>query len=365
MTFSGATGRALSKLAFAVTAFLAAGSALSASVELYLSPPSQQTSTRPGTTIETFDLRTGPVANGAPWLVGAYTAIDGDVVAADVFGGASGTPYLNLGANTINVTLNGDRRYVGFWWSAGDNTNTIQFFDASNNLLASFNTADLVTILTNNQRVTAINGQQYASADYFGNPNAQFDANGSRGNLSQPYGYINLVISGTTSTFKRIEISGTNFELDNIAIADTVAVDPNWVNYGNVPLAVPPGEISAVPDTATTLVNRPVGGSVAANDTAPAQSTYSVAQPPSNGTITIGTSGAFSYTPNAGFVGTDTVLYRVCKPAPNGTSCTTAQLTITVAPAAAVASIPTLSQWGVLLLSSVLGLLTLGLMRRR
>jgi hypothetical protein len=33
---------------------------------------------------------------------------------------------------------------------------------------------------------------------------------------------------------------------------------------------------------------------------------------PTNGTVTLGVDGSFSYTPNMGFIGTDTFTYRVC-----------------------------------------------------
>ncbi|MDV3470291.1 Ig-like domain-containing protein, partial [Stenotrophomonas sp. C3(2023)] len=41
--------------------------------------------------------------------------------------------------------------------------------------------------------------------------------------------------------------------------------------------------------------------------------------------------GSLSYTPTAGFTGTDTLTYQVCLPAPDSVVCHTAVVTITVA----------------------------------
>jgi large repetitive protein len=97
----------------------------------------------------------------------------------------------------------------------------------------------------------------------------------------------------------------------------------------------------AAVDLATTPINTPVTLSTLANDKCsnagcsldPAS--VAVIDPPSNGTFTINpASGNITYTPNTGFVGTDTLYYKVCD---NGSpsKCDTAMQIITVLPTSA------------------------------
>lgn len=91
-----------------------------------------------------------------------------------------------------------------------------------------------------------------------------------------------------------------------------------------------PPSIAAVNDINSTPVNTPVSGSLAANDGAPAGSTFTKLTDPSNGTVVVNPSGSYTYTPNRNFVGVDRFTYQVCMPAPNQTVCATATATITV-----------------------------------
>ncbi|GAA6120048.1 hypothetical protein Acidovoranil_21510 [Acidovorax sp. FG27] len=231
---------------------------------------------------------------------------------------------------TVSITLTGDRRYVGFWWSAGDASNVIKFYDTSNHLLAEFTTASLVAVLSGNGSITAIDGRRYPKASYFGNPNANQDTGGARSNPAEPYGYINLLLQGTSVRFGRIEVSGQNFELDNVAVADVVSIDRAWVDYGTQQIALPPGAVGANNDSSATSINTPVSGNAATNDTAPAGSRWSKTSEPSPGTVVQNSDGTYVYTPATGFAGVDSYGYQVCKPAPNAGECATALVRITV-----------------------------------
>jgi hypothetical protein len=81
----------------------------------------------------------------------------------------------------------------------------------------------------------------------------------------------------------------------------TVTVDVTGVN-----------EVDAVDDTASTALDTPVAIDVLANDSDPEGDAINVigSTPPSNGTITL-SGGVFTYTPNAGFTGTDTFTYTI------------------------------------------------------
>jgi gliding motility-associated-like protein len=85
-------------------------------------------------------------------------------------------------------------------------------------------------------------------------------------------------------------------------------------------------------DTATTWVNQPIFIEVTLNDTDPdnaiTQLNATALSTPSNGTIANNNNG-FTYTPNAGFIGTDTFSYVICD---TGNKCDTAFITINVLP---------------------------------
>ena len=293
---------------------------------MYLSAPAQQDTTRTGATVERF-LTAGAIGASGTWAIGDYTATSGNRAAASQYGGAGGTgQFLSVGAGTISVALTGNRQYVGFWWSAGDATNIIRFYDTDNNLLAEFTTASLVNLLQGPGNITALDGQQYAKADYFGNPNPNFLGMNNR----EPYGYVNLLLQGTSVRFGRIEIRGSNFELDNIAIADPVPVDTSWVDYGSQPVALPPGAVGASNDTSATRVDTPVSGNAAANDTAPTGSRWTKTTDPANGSVVMNDDGTYTYTPAPGFIGVDSFDYTVCKPAPDSDQCANATVRVTV-----------------------------------
>ena len=108
-----------------------------------------------------------------------------------------------------------------------------------------------------------------------------------------------------------------------------------FINTTNVPdlgqILVP----SAAPDTATTTQDLPVAVSVAANDGGfDSPVTVAIVTPPANGAAAVnGSPGAASsisvtYTPGAGFVGWDSLVYSVT----DGVSSDTATLTLAVLP---------------------------------
>ena len=81
----------------------------------------------------------------------------------------------------------------------------------------------------------------------------------------------------------------------------------------------------AVPDAGVTSEGETVEVDVQANDIGDAGAPQ-IVTPPAHGTATI---GSIIYTPDAGFAGTDQVVYRICSPN-DQTLCDDATLTITV-----------------------------------
>ena len=93
---------------------------------------------------------------------------------------------------------------------------------------------------------------------------------------------------------------------------------------GTVNVAIYP---VAVPDTAATTEGKTIEVDVQANDIGDT-SDLQIVSGPAHGSATI---GSIIYTPNAGFTGTDAVVYRVCSPN-DETLCDEATLTIRVDP---------------------------------
>ncbi|NJN77888.1 MAG: cadherin-like domain-containing protein, partial [Saprospiraceae bacterium] len=88
-----------------------------------------------------------------------------------------------------------------------------------------------------------------------------------------------------------------------------ITVQPDNNGTGNNPPV-------AVSDLTHTEVSTPVSGNLLTNDFDPngdnITATITAVVPPLNGTVTIGTNGNFTYTPNPGFIGTDCFIYQIC-----------------------------------------------------
>jgi uncharacterized repeat protein (TIGR02543 family) len=91
----------------------------------------------------------------------------------------------------------------------------------------------------------------------------------------------------------------------------------------------PAGPI-AVDDLLRTVMETPVSGDAAVNDTFPAGSVFTQTSSPANGTVAWNPNGTNTYTPNPGFTGVDSFTYKVCLSAPNQASCASATERIAV-----------------------------------
>ncbi len=100
-----------------------------------------------------------------------------------------------------------------------------------------------------------------------------------------------------------------------------------------VTIIVTPNRIEAIDDSATTPIGTPVTLDVIGNDTTVKvpldPSSVTVVTQPSNGTV-VCTAGSCVYTPNPGYVGNDSFVYRVCDVSVPTPVCDTATATIKV-----------------------------------
>lgn len=151
------------------------------------------------------------------------------IEAANQYGGAGGSGNYLRGGSTI--AFNEAQSYMGFWWSAGDNTNSIELFgedDASLGLYSTALVSDFIGALPQAERDA-----------YRGNPNQQFLGQ----NSGEYYSYLNFF--GTSGTkIKKVALNGVNFESDNFAFSKTAKSTTGEILSG---------EATDVPEPTTVL----------------------------------------------------------------------------------------------------------------
>ncbi len=177
-----------------------------AGIMVTVDAPGIQASTVSGVTTESFnELRPG-IKTSYDSAIGEYSG-QFAIVSADAYGGANGSNYFAVGAeshsSSTTLDLGQNRAYFGLFWSAGDSLNQISFYENSR-LVMSFSTQDVIKTIN----------QLADKADYYGNPNNGLDPN-------EPFAYLNFYgVQGTV--FNEIVFSnantGTGFECDNQSV---------------------------------------------------------------------------------------------------------------------------------------------------
>lgn len=119
--------------------------------------------------------------------------------------------------------------------------------------------------------------------------------------------------------------SGTNTQLNVVPDPRTTFVPGT---FKSSPLAVP----DAYTCTGNVGISVPAASGVKVNDFDDnlAGATLAVTTPPTNGTATINNDGSFTYTPNAGFTGSDVFTYTITDVTPVPTAPTTDATTVTI-----------------------------------
>ncbi len=177
-----------------------------------------QATTVAGVTTENFDsfsVGNLPASQSTPigTFSGATTA--GAIVAPNAYGGSAGSDYYAVGtmsgSTSATLTFNGAQHFFGMWWAAGDNQNSLTFFDGATPV-ETFTTAEISAGLT---------------AGYFGNPNNSEDS-------GEPFVYLDFTgMSGQTFTSVEFDNSlSTGFEMDNLSILTPGNSVPDATNTG-------------------------------------------------------------------------------------------------------------------------------------
>ncbi len=171
----------------------------------YAENPGAQTSTLSNTSFMDFSSVTPNPGGSLTWTgVGTYDSVA--IIPANKYGGADGTgSYLVQSVSipsggavpTTTLTLDTPSAYFGLWWSAGDATNRLTFYNGAD-VVADFTTATLLSVLP---------------TTYKGNPTTPFLGQ----NSGETYAFFN-VFGQDGSTWDRIVFGNdgaSGFESDN------------------------------------------------------------------------------------------------------------------------------------------------------
>lgn len=163
---------------------------------------------------------------------------------ANIYGGAGGTGFYvapgNTEAQAWTLSFTNTQRYLGFWWSAGNDGNTVQLLDQNDNVLLDpvFDSVSLYETLFNSPTRDCIVNN--VVNDYCGNPNLVIAGTSynSRQVPSEPYAFIHMRYE---TGFQKVRFWGPGFEIDNVTFSETVPtfgateavvgnpdVDSNW-----------------------------------------------------------------------------------------------------------------------------------------
>ncbi len=208
--------------AVALAAALAAGGAQADTFVQTYENPGVQNSTATftgGVSVETFDTRTSGTGVSFTTSFGAglteltYTGVQ--INAADQYGGAGGTgkyavTFLSTG---YSVTLSKSATYFGYWLSALDSGNEVDFYSGSTQVGTLSAAAVLAAIGSNSA--------------YFGNPTSNFRGRDS----SQPYAFVNFF--DTDGSFDKVVFrespAAGGYESDNHTIGTFSSISGNPV----------------------------------------------------------------------------------------------------------------------------------------
>jgi len=175
-----------------------------ASLVTYAEDPDQINTTLSGASVFDFNTLATGKNTAVNWNgVGSFDQLF--IKTPDQYGGATdgthpgGTQYsvqgVGSGVTMTTLSLTTDSSYFGFWWSAGDASNVLRFYN-DGQLVQEFTTASLLSVLPD---------------DYFGNPR-----NRSL-NTGEPYAFINFFGDAHTSwdSITLTNLGNTGFESDN------------------------------------------------------------------------------------------------------------------------------------------------------
>jgi hypothetical protein len=168
---------------------------------------------------------------------------------ADRYGGAvdeenpNGSNYAVQGlgtAGSTTLTFTTPNAYFGLWWSAGDASNILSFYDENGVLVAQFSTDTLLNKIA-------------GDASYKGNPRTETRSE----NRGESYAFINFFgVEGTTwSTVVLSNGANSGFEADNYTTRETAwSLEEDGPLPGYVLAVVDGTVVTPVPETSSLLL---------------------------------------------------------------------------------------------------------------
>lgn len=292
-------------------------------LRVYTSPPKIMTSTVTGGTVLVEDFTNftnipnsswAPLPNGYSSTVGTYTQTDGQsyIKNDDQYGAGTGK-YMSIKSDgEVRLVFDNPVRYFAFAWPAGDGKNNIKII-RDGQVIGTFETADVIALIPNSShRITAINGDKYRTSNYYGKPN-------TGQNNGEPYAFLHYVASEGLAFDEIIFSMGTGGEFENdnhTLLLGVPELQGEWVEL--ISIETP----TANNDSGSGTPGNPVIIDVLANDvpgdaalnstTVQIAGTTSIGDPlvvANEGTWTVNpTSGAITFTPEAGFIGSPTAI---------------------------------------------------------
>lgn len=139
----------------------------------------------------------------------------GWIQAASVYGGAGGSGrHATANNNTLvlDMPVSGvDYRYIGFWWSGGNNANYIDLVEADGSIGATFSATDLAAVVGTCGPNPPTNG-------YCGNPNLTINGTSysSKPVPGELFAFVHIRYS---PGFRQIKFRGAGFEFDNVTVS--------------------------------------------------------------------------------------------------------------------------------------------------
>ena len=174
-------------------------------VQTYEAPGVLNTTSSIAGGVETFDsvaLGTGGFTTnyGSSGFTGTYSAA-AQIANPDQYGAAGGTGHyiVTFSSSGYSIALNQQANYFGYWLSALDSGNVVEFYNGAS-LVGSLDATGVLASIGSNSA-------------YFGNPSGAFAGQDS----AQPYAFVNFY--DTTGSFDRIVFRETpevgGYESDN------------------------------------------------------------------------------------------------------------------------------------------------------
>ena len=250
--------------------------------------------------------------------------------AVRTFGGTGtrymAVPFYNSGSErSMTFNLASAAKYVGFYWSGGNNGNLVRFFDDEDNLIAEVESKDVSDLLggelpgyLESQQPTGsvnrIDGLgQYSQTNYRGNPvfysdlNTKFpdtDPTDFKRNSNQfVFTYLNLFVEGSLNITK-VQFAGPGFEFDNLAFS-TVQQTPEDTMVKVLEKTSP--SLTWSPTTALLLAASPATPSQLATKSGDGVISYAVKNAGATGCTVNSSTGVITYTALGSCVVTATV----------------------------------------------------------